>query len=80
MTNLNIGRLTLKLSGLSEIEGKRLARLIAERLASSEIDRISARASPQIVVNIPSPANTNIDWLAQQIVMDILRQLNQTLN
>jgi hypothetical protein len=44
MTNLNIDRLTLKLSGLSKMEGQRLAHLIAAKLANSEIDRISVRS------------------------------------
>jgi hypothetical protein len=82
MTNLTIDRLTLNLPGLSELEANRLANLIGEKLAGSEISSLSTRASPQISVNIPASAsaNVNIDWLAQQIVMNILQQLNQTLN
>ncbi len=44
MTNLNIDRLTLKLSRLSKMEGQRLARLIVEKLANSEIDRTEMRS------------------------------------
>jgi hypothetical protein len=80
MTNLNIDRLTLKLSGISELEGKKLAHLITEKLANSDISSLSSRASPPIQVNVSSPGNNNIDWLAQQIVTEILGQLNQTLN
>jgi hypothetical protein len=80
MTELNIDRLTLKLSGISKLDGKRLAHLITDRLANSDISSLSNRASPQIQINMSSPVNNNVDWLAQQIVTEILRQLNQTLN
>lgn len=76
MTNLNIDRLTLKLSGISELEGKRLTDLITDRLANSDISSRSNRASPQIQINIPAQPNPNLDQLSQQIVTEILRQLN----
>jgi hypothetical protein len=79
MTELNIDRLTLKLSGISELEGQRLAHLIAQELANSDISHLSTRASPNIQISIPSPANPNVDRLAQQIVADVLQQLDRTL-
>jgi hypothetical protein len=79
MTNLNIDRLTLKLSGISELEGQRLARLITQELAKSEISNFSNRASPNLQITIPTQPNPNVDWLAKQIVAELLRQLNQTL-
>jgi hypothetical protein len=79
MTNLNIDRLTLKLSGLSQDQGQHLARLIAEGLASSEITSHSARDAPTLQLNITAQPNANVDWLANQIVSEVLRQVNQTL-
>ncbi|MEG4318617.1 MULTISPECIES: hypothetical protein [unclassified Microcoleus] len=79
MTNLNIDRLTLKLSGLSQNQGQHLARLIAEGLANSEISSHSARDSPSLQLNITAQPNANVDRLANQIVSEVLRQLNQTL-
>ena len=79
MTNLTIDRLTLKLSGLSPQEGQHLARLIAEQLASHEISSHSARDAPTLQLNITAQPHANVDWLANQIVSEVLRQLNQTL-
>lgn len=79
MTNLNIDRLTLKLSGISQEQGQHLARLITEGLSTSEISGYSARDAPALQLNINAQPNTNIDWLANQIVSEVLRQLTQTL-
>ncbi|NJM59162.1 MAG: hypothetical protein HC849_01430 [Oscillatoriales cyanobacterium RU_3_3] len=79
MTNLTIDRLTLKLPGLSQQEGQHLARLITTRLASIEMTSGSIRDAPSLQINIQSQPNTNMDWLANQIVSEILRQLTQTL-
>jgi hypothetical protein len=79
MTNLNIDRLTLKLSGLSQDQGQYLARLIAEGLATSEISSHSAHNAPTLQLNITAQPNANVDMLANQIVSEVLRQLSQTL-
>jgi hypothetical protein len=79
MAELDIDRLTLKLSGISELEGQRLAHLIAQEFANSDISHLSTCASPNIQISIPSQPNPNIDWLAQQIVADVLQQLDRTL-
>ena len=79
MTNLTIDRLTLKLSGISQQEGQHLARLISERLSTSEISGYSARDAPALQLNINAQSTANVDWLANQIVSEVLRQLNQTI-
>ena len=79
MTNLNIDRITLKLSGISQDQGQNLARLITERRSTSEISTYSARDAPALQLNINAQPNTNVDWLANQIVSEVLRQLNQTI-
>jgi hypothetical protein len=79
MNQLSIDRLTLKLSGFSQDQGQHLARLIAEGLATSEISSHSARDSPNLQMNITAQPNANVDRLANQIVSEVLRQLNQTL-
>jgi hypothetical protein len=79
MTAINIDRLTLKLSGLSQQEGQHLARLIAEGLANPEVSSHLARDAPSLQVNITAPPNANVDRLANQIVSEVLRQLNSTL-
>ena len=79
MGNLTIDRLTLKLSGISQKEGQHLARLVTNKLATSEISGYSARDAPALQLNINAQPNANVDWLANQIVSEVLRQLNQTL-
>ena len=79
MINLTIDRLTLKLSGISQQEGQHLARLVTNKLANSEISSYSARDAPALQLNINAQPNVNIDWLANQIVSEVLRQLNQTI-
>jgi len=79
MTNLNIDRLTLKLSGLSKDQGHHLAQLIAEGLANSEIAGYSARDAPNLQLNITAQPNARVDRLANQIVSEVLRQINSTL-
>jgi hypothetical protein len=64
MTQINIDRLTLKLSGLSEIEGQRLVKLIAEGLARGVVSSGSACDRPSLQVTIPSHPNASVDWLA----------------
>jgi len=79
MTNLNIDRLTLKLSGLSQDQGHHLAQLITEGLANSEISSYSARDAPSLKLNITAQPNANVDRLANQIISEVLRQINSTL-
>ena len=79
MTTINIDRLALKLSGLSEREGHRLARLIAEGLAQADIPNTAPHRLETLRVNLTAPADGHADRLSQQIVADILRQLERTL-
>jgi hypothetical protein len=80
MTNLNIDRLTLNLPALSQSDGQRLARQIAEGLTSGVITSEATREAPNIHITIPADSNTDdVDWLAHQIVAEVLQQLNQTL-
>lgn len=79
MTAITIDRLTLKFSGLSQQQGQHLARLIAEGLATSEFSSHSVHDAPNLQLNITTQPNANVDWLANQIVSEVLRQLSQTL-
>ncbi len=78
MATIDIDRLTLKLSGLSEREGQRLARLIAAGLTQADVPNATSRLET-LRVNLTAPADGNVDRLSQQIVADILRQLERTL-
>jgi hypothetical protein len=78
MPEINIERLSLSLSGLSEEEGRHLAQLIADGLAEASVsdaapgsDALQSRATVRPGSSMPD--------LAEQIVADLVRQLNRTL-
>ena len=61
MTNLNIDRLTLKLSGISQQEGQHLARLVTNKLATSAIARRLGRSMrPNNLKPIRKPQTQNM--------------------
>lgn len=79
MPEINIGRLTLKLSGLSEGEGQRLARLIAEGLATAPGPTGSSRHLDALQADVSAWPGIETDDLSKQIVADLLRQLDRSV-
>lgn len=80
MTEINIDRLTLKLSGISERDGQLLARLIAEGLGNHiSLSNESPRHLDSMRVNVTASPGSSLDMLAKQVVADMLRQLEQSL-
>jgi hypothetical protein len=79
MAEMNIERLTLKLAGISESDGQRLARLIAEGLASATISFESPRHIDSLRVNATASPGNEVGMLSRQIVAEIVRQLESTL-
>lgn len=78
MPRIEIDRLSLRLSGLTEDQGRLLANRIAEGLAASgesgsiqEVDALKADAR--------MTPGSSINMLADQIIADLLRQLSRTL-
>jgi hypothetical protein len=78
MARVKIDRLSLHLSGMSEDEGRRLARLIADGLAASsvpvdsgKIDSVESSAEPRDAKNLQS--------LSERIVADLVRQVVRAL-
>jgi hypothetical protein len=74
---LEIERLTLKVSGLSEVEVRRLVRLVAEGLAERPFDGGGDRAGLQS--SQTATKGTSTDNLARRIVEDLQRQLDRTV-
>jgi hypothetical protein len=74
---LEIERLTLKVSGLSEAEGRRVVRLVAEGLAERPFKDGGDRAGLQSSQTVPK--GTSAENLARRIVEDLLRQLDRTV-
>jgi hypothetical protein len=77
MPDLTIERLSLHLSGLSEGEGQRLARLIADGLAQVSISGGENRDAMNAAITA-SPG-VDIQKLSERIVADVVRQLDRSI-
>ncbi len=76
---ITIDKLALQLSGISEEEGRKLARLLAEDLAIATLPAGCSSDTQSINVNITRTSGAPVKTLSQQIVADMLRQLDRTL-
>ncbi len=79
MREINIDRLTLRLSGISELDGQHLSRLIAEGLVAAPFGKEGVHQLDAMRVNVTASPGGSIDLLAKQIVADVLRQLERML-
>jgi hypothetical protein len=79
MAGMSIERLAIDAPGLTEAEGRALARLVADRLgaAAARIDRPIRQPAVQLVV-AGSPSG-DVDALASRIVDDLLRHIGATV-
>lgn len=75
MDDIRIGRLTLRLSGLSEPEGRRLTALITEGLAAAEVPGAAPQAPRALQVSVNAGADQGLESLSNQIVSEIVSQL-----
>jgi hypothetical protein len=78
MPELTIDRLSLRLSGLSELDGRHLARLIAEKLASTSLPEWDA-GYDQMTSSVVAQPGASVHSLAEQIVSEVVRQLDRSL-
>lgn len=76
---ITIDKLSLQLSGLSEEESRRLARLLADDLAVISLPAGCSTDLEGVNVNITQAAGAPVKTLSQLIVADVLRQLQRTL-
>ena len=77
MPNIQIDRLTLRL-GRGEYHAERLARLIAERLAVSEMPNANVRLG-SIRLRIAAPGDGGPDATAGRIVESLLREVARSV-
>ena len=77
MPDLTIERLSLHLSGISEGEGQRLARLIADGLAQVSISGGENRDAMSAAIT--APTGTDMQQLSERIVADVVRQLDRSI-
>lgn len=75
MNDIRIGRLTLRLSGLSESEGRRLTALITEGLAAAAVPGAAPQAPGALQVSVNAGAEQGLESLSNQIVSEIVSQL-----
>jgi len=76
MPAIHVDRLTLKLEGLSERDGRRLALLVAEALGTAGLTEPVIRGALQ--VRLEPRAGEGLDALARRIAADVLRELGRS--
>lgn len=77
MPTVTVDRLGLRLSGLTESDGRHLARLIAEGLASASIDA-SVVAHNDMQSNLTVRPGSDVQGMADEVVADLVRQLQRS--
>lgn len=77
MAEIVLDRLTLKLSGLSQRDGERLAQRVAENLAAATLPLEKPLHIDTLQVRLRARLEDGIDELATQIVAELLRQLER---
>lgn len=75
---ITVDKLSLQLSGLSEAEGRKLARLLAEDLAMVTLPAGCSADTESVQVNIAPAPGVPMKTLSELIVADLLRQLDRT--
>jgi hypothetical protein len=74
MSELRIGRLTLKLSGLSGRDGDRLAQRIRHELANAKTGPKSMQVA-QVAIDVTAKPGDDVDQIARQVVDQFVRQV-----
>jgi len=77
MPEIQIDRLTLRLSGLSESDGRRLAELIGEGLAAAQFESRNEERG-HIESRLTMRPGSDIRGMAEQAVADVIRQLQRS--
>jgi len=78
MPRIEIDRLSLRLSGLSEDQGRLLATRVAEGLATAP-DPGEAVQHDGLQANATMVPGGSLDTLADQIVAELVRQMKRTM-
>ena len=75
MDDIRIDRLTLKLSGVTEAEGKRLARRLAEGLARASLPEGAGAAPSAVPIRARVDGSGGMDAATDRAVEAILKRL-----
>ncbi len=76
MSAFSIDRLTVRVPGLSEPEGRRLALQIAHGLGAAGSSG-GGRDIPALHLDLKAKPNTTVDELARQIVAELLQHVRR---
>lgn len=77
MSILNVERLTLQVSGVSERDARRLALLVSECLAHSSLPPVASGEIGAMQLRVAPPPDGNLSELAEQIAAELIQQLAQ---
>ncbi|HEU4732551.1 MAG TPA: hypothetical protein VFT22_31870 [Kofleriaceae bacterium] len=78
MDEIRIDQLTLKLSGLTEHDGRRLVRMITEGLAAAEIPPGARGSLGALRVGLAGADTGNLEALSRHVVREVLRQIQRS--
>ena len=79
MAEIHIDRMVVNLSGMAAHDAQRLAQTIATVLAQAPVRTGLDGRVDTLHVEVPATPAQDVDRLAQQVVADIVRQLEQAL-
>jgi hypothetical protein len=77
MADISIDKLSFSLSGVGRADGERLARAVAEKLGAARASVSGGGKRDSLKVDVRQGAGDTVDYLAAQIVEDLIRQLNR---
>ncbi len=78
MPDIKVDSLHLEMAGLSEAEGERLTRLIAEQLGSTASPDWNPREIASLELKVAAAPETPVDTLSKMIAAEVVRQLQRT--
>jgi hypothetical protein len=78
MDEIRIDQLSLKLSGLTEQDGRRLVRLITEGLAAADLPSGGIGPVGALRVGVAGDRATSIEALSRHVVSELVRQLQRS--
>lgn len=76
---ITIDKLTLQLSGISEEDGRKLARELAEDLAIVTLPQGCSESAESLSVNVNQTSGASGKRLSQEIIAELFRQLDRTI-
>lgn len=78
MLDIKVDSLHLEMAGLSDTQGERLTRLIAEEMGSVASPDWNPREIANLEVTVAAPTETSVDTLSKMITEEVVRQLRRT--